>query len=222
MARQRRDVGSDGTDELNLAPFMNMVVILIPMLLLSVVFIKIGVINITAPKLSVGPPSEEQPEKEEEPLNLTIAINEKGFRIAAKAATLPEMEGCPRPGPTICLENQDVDVTSKFDAARKAFANGNAEAGGKALDEGLSAYNFRELYNRLAKIKKEYPEETIVNLSADSDIPYAVLVRVMDVARYKLEKDSYSETSAFWEAEYARKGENYTELFNDPVLSVVQ
>lgn len=222
MARQRRDAGADGTDELNLAPFMNMVVILIPMLLLSVVFIKIGVINITAPKLSVGPPSEEQPEKEEEPLNLTIAISSEGFRIAAKAATLPEMEGCPRPGPTICLEKQDVDVAAKFESAQKAFENGNTAAGTKAIEEGMAAFNFRELYNRLAKIKKEYPEETIVNLSADSDMPYAVLVRVMDVARYKLKKDSYSQTSAFWEADYKKAGDNYAELFNDPVLSVVQ
>lgn len=221
MARQRREM-EGGDDELNLAPFMNMVVILIPMLLLSVVFIKIGVINITAPKLSVGPPSEEQPEQEEEPLNLTVAINAEGFRIAAKAATLPEMPGCPTPGPTICLEKKDVDVAAKFDAAQKAFAKDQKQVGKKALEEGMAAYNFRELYNKLAKIKKEYPEETVINLSADANIPYAVLVRVMDVARYKLDKDSYKQTSAFWEASYKKKGNQYVELFNDPVLSVVQ
>ena len=221
MARQRRDVEA-GSDELDLAPFMNMVVILIPMLLLSVVFIKIGVINITAPKLSVGPPSEEQPEKDEEPLNLTIAVNNKGFRIAAKAATLPEMEGCPKPGPTICLEDQEVDVAAKFQEAKKSFEKGNETAGTKALNQAMNAYNFRELYNKLVKIKKEYPEETIVNMSADADIPYAMLVRVMDVTRYKLEKDSYSKTSAFWEGNYKKKGNQYAELFNDPVLSVVQ
>lgn len=221
MARQRRD-GGDETPDLDLAPFMNMVVILIPMLLLSVVFIKIGVINITAPKLSVGPPSEEQPEQEEEPLNLTIAINAKGFRIAAKNAQLPPVGSCPQDGPTICLEKENVKVASKFEAARSAFAKDQAEVGGKELEEGLAAYNFRELYNQLVKIKEKYPEETVVNLSADNDIPYAVLVRVMDVARYKLGKDSYSKTSAFWEAKYKKKGKSYDELFNDPVLSVVQ
>lgn len=221
MARQRRDAGSENTD-LDLAPFMNMVVILIPMLLLSVVFIKIGVINITAPKLSVGPPSEEQPEKEEEPLNLTIAINAQGFRIAAKNAQLPPEGSCQEGGPTICLEKKNVEVASKFEAARKAFENGQAEVGAKELDEALAAYDFRGLYNKLVEIKKNYPEETVVNLSADSDIPYAVLVRVMDVARYKLGKDSYSKTSAFWEAKYKKKGKAYAELFNDPVLSVVQ
>jgi biopolymer transport protein ExbD len=222
MARQQRETEDDNGD-LDLAPFMNMVVILIPMLLLSVVFVKIGVINITAPKLSVGPPSEEQPEEdEEEPLNLTIAINAEGFRIAAKAATLPEMEGCPRPGPTICLEDQDVDVADKFDQARTAFENEQEENGQKLIQEGMAAYNYRELYNKLAEIKKEYPDETVVNLSADSDIPYAVLVRVMDVARYKLSKDSFSQTSEFAEAEYDQKGDQYAELFSDPVLSVVQ
>lgn len=221
MARQRRG-GDDEVPDLDLLPFMNMVVILIPMLLLSVVFIKIGVINITAPKLSVGPPSEEQPEKEDEPLNLTIAINSKGFRIAAKAATLPELPGCPKPGPTICLKEKDVDVASKFEQARQNYAKDKKQAGQKTLNEGLQAYNYRELYNQLVKIKNKYPDETIVNLSADSDIPYAVLVRVMDTARYKLDKDSYSKESAFWGAETKTKGKTPVELFSDPVLSVVQ
>jgi biopolymer transport protein ExbD len=221
MAHEPRDQEKVSTD-MDLAPFMNMVVVLIPMLLLSVVFIKIGVINITAPKLSVGPPSEEQPEDEDKPLNLTIAISSKGFHVGAQEASLPEMAGCPKPGPMICLENQEVDPSAEFEAARKAFTSGNTELGSKKLNDALQAYNFRELYNTLAKVKENYPDETVVKLSGDPDIPYAALVRVMDVARYKLDKDSYSKTSAFWEAEVQKKGENYTELFNDPVLTIAQ
>lgn len=52
MARSKRMAEEE--QDLNLAPIMNMVVILIPLLLLSVVFVKVAVINITAPKLSVG------------------------------------------------------------------------------------------------------------------------------------------------------------------------
>ncbi len=201
---------------------MNMVVILIPMLLLSVVFIKIGVINITAPKLSMGPPSDQQPEKDKEPLNLTIAISAKGFRIGAKAAILPAESGCPSDGPTICLEKKDVDVAAKFSESRQDYAKGRRSAGQKALDEGVGAFNYRELYNKLVEIKDKYPDETIVNLSADPDVPYSVLVRVMDTARYRLEKDSYSQDSAFLSAKAKSKGSKYVELFSDPVLSVAQ
>lgn len=221
MARNRRS-SDDGNQDINLAPFMNMVVILIPLLLLSVVFVKVGVINITAPKLSTGPPSQEQPDPEEQPLNLTIAVNPKGFRIAATGATLPELQGCPTPGPTICLEDQDADVAERFDRARELFQKGQTDEGEKALDEALSAYNFPELYNQLVKIKKEYPDETVVNLSADPDVPYAAIVRVMDVARYKLKKDSYDKNSEFWSADYEKKGNEYVDLFSDPVLAIAQ
>lgn len=222
MARSKRE-STDDVPELDLLAFMNMVVILIPMLLLSVVFIQVGVINITAPQLSVGKPSDTPPEPdEEEPLNLTIAINAKGFRIAAKSAQLPEMDGCPKPGPTICLGEQETDVAAKFQAARTAFAQGKPEAGQKALGEGVAAYNFRELYNTLVKVKKEYPDETVVNLTADAGIPYVVLVQVMDAVRYVREKDSYDNSSDFFAAQAKVKGTAPVDLFSDPVLSVVQ
>ncbi len=219
MARNRKDI--DVETDLNLAPIMNMVVILIPLLLLSVVFLKVGVINITAPKLSMGPPSDTPP-PDEPPLNLTVGVSDKGFRLAATGAVLPEMAGCPVPGPTICLEDQKVDVAAEVDRARKAFASGDQAGGEEALKRAMAAYNWKELYNQLARIKGQYKEETIINLSADPDIPYAFIVRVMDVARFKLEKDSYSKSSEFWAAQYAKGPKTYEELFPDPVLSVVQ
>lgn len=221
MARNRRSAGDENND-INLAPFMNMVVILIPLLLLSVVFVKVGVINITAPKLSTGPPSEEQPDPEEKPLNLTVAVNPKGFRIAATGATLPELQHCPKPGPTVCLEDQDAQIAEQFDEARELFKKGQEDEGERVLVKALSAYDWPELYNQLVKIKKEYPEETVVNLSADPDVPYAALVRTMDVVRYRLKKDSYDKSSEFWGADYEKKGNQYVELFSDPVLAIAQ
>lgn len=219
MARKREDISVE--QDLNLAPIMNMVVILIPLLLLSVVFLKVGVINITAPKLSMGPPTDTPP-PDEEPLNLTVGVQAKGFRIAATNAVLPEMSGCPVPGPTICLEDQTVDTSAKFDSARAALAKSDLARGEGELKAGMAAYNWRELYNQLARIKGQYKNETIINISADPDIPYAVIVRVMDVARYKLEKDSYAKTSDFWAATYAKGATTYEELFPDPVLAVAQ
>lgn len=221
MARSKREM-TDEVPELNLLSFMNMVVILIPMLLLSVVFIQVGVINITAPKLSVGSSTEPPPEQEEEPLNLTIAINAKGFRIAARSAQLDPMAGCPQPGPTICLAKPDVNVAAKFDAARSQLSQGQSEAAEVALGEGVAAYNFRELYNTLVQVKKKYPKETVVNLTADASVPYVVLVQVMDAVRYVREKDSYSTSADFFEAQPKVEAAAPVALFSDPVLAIAQ
>ncbi|MFW5966374.1 MAG: ExbD/TolR family protein [Persicimonas sp.] len=222
MSRKRRGV-MDEDQEINLAPFMNMVVILIPMLLLSVVFVKIGVINITAPKLSVGgEPEDKKEEDDEEPLNLTVAVSDEGFEIAAKSATMSPLDGCPEQGPTICLEDENVDIGAKFEESREAYDQGNPEAGQKALSEAIEAYDYRRLYNELVEIKEEYPDETVVNLSANSDDPYAVLVKVMDTARYRLDEDSYDDPEEFAAAEPPSGDEEDDQLFSDPVLSVVQ
>lgn len=222
MARVKREAEEE--QDLNLAPIMNMVVILIPLLLLSVVFLEIAVINITAPKLAMGPPSDKPPENDEPALNLTVAVSAKGFQLAATGAVLPELAGCPVPGPTICLEKQSVDPPAKFANARRQMASGDLKAGERELEEGLGAYNWRELYNQLSAIKARYKDETTVQISADPDVPYAAIVRVMDMARFKLEKDSYGTASDFWAASNkAGTGDAmYEELFPDPILALAQ
>lgn len=222
MARSKR--GQEGFGDLDLAPIMNMVVILIPLLLLSIVFLEIGVINITAPKLAMGPPSDKPPEDDKPALNLTVAVSAKGFQLAATGAVLPEMAGCPVPGPTICLEKQDVDPPAKFANARRQMAGGDMKAGEMELEAGIAAYNWRELYNQLSSIKSRYQDETIVNISADPDIPYAAIVRVMDTARFKLDKDSFGNASEFWAARNkpGTGDSQYEELFPDPILSLAQ
>lgn len=228
MARRGR--GSDDEDgELDLVPFMNMVVILIPLLLLSVVFLKVGVINITSPKLSVGPPSEKKPKKKKKPLNLTVAVDDKGFRIGATGAILPPQQGCPKGGPTICLADDSINVKNKIDSARAAAEQGGKGAkrkGQKILKEASSAYNWMELYNQLMKIKKKYPDETVVKVSGSPDIPYDFIVTTMDVARYKLEEDSYDNRKKFWQAKPKTKVKGSKKipqaLFNDPVLAIAK
>ncbi len=222
MARRKR--GVDPVADLDLTTMMNLVIILIPMLLLSVVFVEVGVINITAPTLSVGAPSAPtEPEKEkEEPLNLTVAISPNGFQIAATGAVLPAKAGCPPQGPTICLADQSVDVSGKITEARRAIETGSEEKGDELLKEVLNAYNFRELYNELSRIKKQYADETIITLSADADMPFTVLVRVMDIVRFQLEKDSFDTNDEFYGSSPKTENNKYAILFGDPVLSILQ
>ncbi len=219
MARSRRET-STGSGELDLAPIMNMVVILIPLLLLSIVFLKVGVINITAPKLSMGPPSEAQPPPDVVPLNLTVAVNAAGFTIGAQNAILPPEAGCPTPGPTICLGSQDKDVAAMLQGARDKLTSGDVQGGEAELSQAMKAYNWIALYNKLTDIKGNFKEETIINISADANIPYALIIRMMDVTRYKLEKDTYKDASQFWTAKYKKTGKTPELLFPDPVLSL--
>ncbi len=219
MARKRREVNT-GSGELDLAPIMNMVVILIPLLLLSIVFLKVGVINITAPKLSMGPPSEEQPVEDEKPLNLTVAVNAAGFTIGAQSAILPASSGCPTPGPTICLSTPDKDVGALLEGARAKLTSGDVQGGEAEMAEAMKAYDWIGLYNKLASIKSNFKEETVINISADANIPYALIIRMMDVTRYKLEKDTYKDASQFWMAKYKKTGNQPDFLFPDPVLSL--
>jgi len=231
MARSKRMAEEE--QDLNLAPIMNMVVILIPLLLLSVVFVKVAVINITAPKLSVGPPSDTPPEDDKKPLNLTVTVAPNGLRIAAEGCVLAAVSGCPADGPTICLRSDaGVDVADSFRKGRDKIIQGDVTGGEAELEKGLQAYQWRVLYNELSKLKAKFPDETVMNVAADPDVPFAAIVRLMDVSRYKLEKESYDGDKAYWDAKYKKVKvkdekdgtlkEKPADLFSDPVLSIAQ
>lgn len=213
--------------ELDLTPIMNMVVILIPLLLLSLVFVEVSVINVTAPKLSTGP-SQAQPEEEKKPLNLTVTLSYSGIIIAAEGGTLPPEDGCPADSQvTLCLRDANTNVKEKFELARKKIGDGDSINGEVVMAEALAQYRWRPLYNRLFEIKKRFPEETVVNIAAEPDMPFAAIIRSMDVMRYKMDKDSYGNDEEYWQATARRtkneKGEDvFEDLFADPVFAVAK
>ncbi len=197
MARKKRDLGPEN-DDLNLAPMMNMVMILIPMLALMAVFIKAGVINISSPRNAQATQADPEQQQEEEVVpRVVVSISHDGFRIIDQKNTpgfeafSAPIEGCagagapaaggPAPGsphaaaeaipPTICLRDGSTDATPL-----------------------LEALDFTSLYNRLAQIRLN-PEwytafgrenNSVVSLLGDPEVPYEVLVMTMDTARYFL------------------------------------
>jgi biopolymer transport protein ExbD len=212
--------------ELDLTPIMNMVIILIPLLLLSLVFVEVSVINVTAPKLSAGAPQEKK--EETVPLNLTVTLSYNGIIVAAEGGTLPPEDGCPAESQvTLCLKDANANVKDKFEQARRKIADGDVLGGEPILNEALEQYRWRPLYNRLIEIKKKFPNETVVNIAAEPDMPFGAIIRAMDVTRYKMEKDSYGNDNDFWQALPARtkneKGEDvFSDLFADPVFAVAK
>ena len=83
MRYKDRRKGIPKMGDLNLAPMMNLMVTLIPLLLLSASFMELVVLNTSLPIYgSVGEP-EEKPR-----LGLTIAITDRGFVIAGQGGLL--------------------------------------------------------------------------------------------------------------------------------------
>ena len=89
MAKGKRGAVAE---ELDLVPIMNLVTILIPFLLMAAQFVSYAVIDSTLP--AIGPPQTiEDQEDEEEPLNLSVFITDKGFTVAGSAAVLKSEGG---------------------------------------------------------------------------------------------------------------------------------
>lgn len=158
----------DSIEEINIMPLMNIIMLLIPFLIMSTEFIKIGVINVAAPKIG-GSSSSSEPKKKNEkpPLNLTVSVTEKGFTILTRGKKIPE--GCDLKGEA---------TEAKLPTVKKI--------GDK--------YNLPVLKQCLLKIKEVFPDERRVIIMAEPEIRYAVIVEVMDNSReIKVDKDLFPE-----------------------------
>ncbi|MCB9637576.1 MAG: biopolymer transporter ExbD [Myxococcales bacterium] len=155
-------------EEINIMPLMNIIMLLIPFLIMSTEFIKIGVINVAAPKIGGGAASSEPKKKNEKPpLNLTVSVTEKGFTILTRGKKIPE--GCDLKGEA---------TEAKLPTVKKI--------GDK--------YNLPVLKQCLQKIKEVFPDERRVIIMAEPEIRYAVIVEVMDNSReIKAEKELFPE-----------------------------
>jgi biopolymer transport protein ExbD len=150
-------------EDLNLVPIMNLVTILIPFLIMAAQFVQLAVIDSTLPAIGAPTPSDEKPDKP--PLNLSLAITDRGVTVMGADAILhpegaPEVaEGETRP-PTIPCDSGGV-CTSVED------------------------YNWIKLTAKLNLIKDEYPDEEDANviLVPDNHINYEVIVQTMDASR---------------------------------------
>jgi biopolymer transport protein ExbD len=151
-------------EELELTPVMNLMVMLIPFMLLSVEFIRLSIIESTAPEVS--DPSEmvaQQDQPDEEPqksLDLTVFITKEGFTLAASIGVVSNQEeGAETGGPTVPLKEGTYDY--------------------EKLTEML--VDIREKVDEMADIdeKKKYS----VILMPYDQLLYADLIRTMDATR---------------------------------------
>lgn len=164
--------------ELNLIPYMDIVTsILIFMLFTSTGLIQIGVINVNAPRykdpLEMGM-NQQSDDEEKKNINLTVGITYKGLFIAGVGGVLAQSGASGKDvdgqhqGPTIPLLT--TDPLCQESIKRKT-------------PPPVSCYDYIRLTMEMLKIKNQYPTETRLIIYAQPDVPYEVLVKVMDAAR---------------------------------------
>jgi biopolymer transport protein ExbD len=158
---------------LNITPYLDIVTsIMLFMMVTSTGLASIGVINVNAPRyqdpLDVGL-SQEEDKKDEKKLNLTIGITYQGLFVAGVGGVLGSVGGEEEKAskPTIPLLTADP------------LCRG---ANSKKIPPA-SCYDYGRLTEEMTKIKNQFPKETKVIIFAQPDVPYEILVNVMDATR---------------------------------------
>ena len=155
MLRKRKKEG--GPEDPLLIPVMNLVCLLIPFLLLTATFVSYAIINVNAPKFNQTSQVQQQPDRL--PLNLTVLVTDQGFTLSAK-------------GQSLTSEGGGVDASS---AAGPTVPKTRV---GTEMD-----YDYEALAKKVREIKDENEDESQINIGAEKNIMYEVIVKVMDYTR---------------------------------------
>lgn len=152
--------------ELNLVPYMDILVNTIIFLLATMSFgATLANINVNSPRYEQGSattqadPTEEPQEK----LNLTIAISYKGFMVAGAGGVVTTTAG----------SNISVPCKSPKNG-RCAWLKGK---------DWRDEYDYKALVKMMKEAKEKFPHERQVIMTADRRVPYKVVVTTMDTVR---------------------------------------
>lgn len=183
--------------EPNIAPMMNLMVILIPLLLSSAEFVKIGAIELKLPESSGaggGGGGGSSEEKKDVRLDLGIVITKRGFdlfhyfREPEKEKEHKESEAADASGPVMIPKKKGEYDFEGLNAAL-------AEVKKKALFEIVRAANagvpkgstLLQLFNHYSKNDystiETFKDHESVKVVAEDQIEYETVVSVMDAAR---------------------------------------
>jgi biopolymer transport protein ExbD len=155
--RKIRPKEDEETGELNIVPYLDILMNLIIFMLLSMTGLAtFGILNVNAPNYGAGASSSDNPQKP--PLLLTVAISKKGYYIAATGGVLGGGEA-PAPGAPM---GEGAPTIPK-------------------LADGTPDY--AALTNKMKEIKASFPDESKVIIAAEPDIQYEWLVQTMDAVR---------------------------------------
>ncbi|HCF61012.1 MAG TPA: biopolymer transporter ExbD [Myxococcales bacterium] len=160
--RRLRPQLDENSGDLNLVPYLDILMNLIIFMLLSMTgLVSYGVLNVSSPKYASGGAASSEGEDPTKPkLLLTVLVSERGFFIAG-AGTVLGGEGGEQAG------EPPADDQGKPTIPRGADGS----------------YDYATLTAKMLEIKKAFPEESKVILGADPAVPYETLVATMDACR---------------------------------------
>lgn len=156
--RKLRPAEEEEGGELNIVPYLDILMNLIIFMLLSMTGLAaFGILNVNAPNYG-GPSAGMQNPDDTPKLLLSVLVSKKGFFVAGAGAVLGEQP-----------------------------AEGAAQAGVEGAPtvpvKGDGEYDYKALTNILVNVKKSFPQETKVIIGAEGDINYEILIKTMDAAR---------------------------------------
>lgn len=149
-------------EEANVLPVMNIMFLLIPALLLAMEVASLAAIAVSPPKFAAAPSEKKEEEKKEEkPLQFKVFILGDGFRVTTAAQQEGAEAGKAQDssGPSIPLAKPTADLTD------------------------YERYDYMALEAKARELKAKAKHETVVTISAENNIPMAVLIRTMDAVR---------------------------------------
>lgn len=153
--RKLRPKEEEEAGELNIVPYLDILMNLIIFMLLSMTGLAtFGILNVNAP--NYGGPSAGAGDNQDKPLLLTVAIAKDGFYVAATGGVLPGQTE-----PTTAVPGQGAPTVAK-----------------KGAD-----YDYAGLTEKMKEIKTAFPAETKVIIAGEVDTTYEVLVGTMDATR---------------------------------------
>ena len=167
--RKLRPHEDEDVGELNIVPYLDILMNLIIFMLLSMTGLAaFGILNVNAP--NYGGPSAGVGENPEAPkLLLTVGISNKGFYVAAVGGVLGQ---APAEAAPAAPGQGEPTIPKSTDAAL---------CGKLKLEP--PCYDFPALNAQMVNIKKAFPNESKVIVAAQNEIPYESLVNTMDACR---------------------------------------
>jgi len=183
MARKKNKF-TEEVEDINLVPVMNLVLCLIPAVLFNTQLVKIGMIDVNAPKFA--PPSSTPPPPDaEKPLGLTLLLDNNGFLLSAKGKDLSTAD--------MLGEGDSKGVRINLVSNADYKDDGAIKRGKSGLPNGKT-YDYVSLYSKLKKIRDKNPDKKdkppeVLTISADNNVEFKYIIRTMDVARFELKKE---------------------------------
>ena len=158
---KRRVHPHEKTGELNIVPYLDIVVNITMFMLLSMTsVVQFGVLNVAAPNYGPAGSTAQQNEPKKKDLLLSVVISTKGFYIASANKVLdgqPADPKAPPPDP----KNSPPTIPLKPDGR----------------------YDFTLLTRKMVDVKTAFKDESKVILMADQSVPYEIVVQTMDAIR---------------------------------------